>query len=120
MTPKFAAKLGLATRSNGYNSTKIDSSALKSHNGLRNAFFDLNSMDIEFDTKSFTWRSYTTAKALPTAKWIERIDKQKFAKAALDKNSETFVIYIAAFDIFKPAMPIPLFWAGQVVENNFA
>lgn len=34
------------------------------------------------------------------AKPVELINKHKFAKATLDKNSETFVIYIVALDAF--------------------
>ena len=42
--------------------------------------------------------SYTTAKAVPTIKRIELLDKKKFAKAALDKESETFVMYILSLE----------------------
>lgn len=40
-------------------------------------------------------RFYTTAKALPIIKRIKLIDKYQFVKVALDKNSETFIIYVA-------------------------
>ena len=42
--------------------------------------------------------SYTAAEALPTTKWVELIDKKKFAKAALDEESETFMVYVAALE----------------------
>ena len=58
----------------------------------------LSNADIQFDTKSFTWRSYSAAKALPTTRRVELINKHEFAKPALDKNSETFVIYVAALE----------------------
>ena len=45
------------------------------------------------------WRSYTTAKALPTIKRIELINKKEFTKMALDENSKTFVIYMALFNL---------------------
>ena len=32
-------------------------------------------------------------KTLPTTSQVELIDKKEFAKAALDKNLETFVVY---------------------------
>lgn len=35
------------------------------------------------------------AKALPIAKWVKLINKHKFAKAALDKNSKMFVMHVA-------------------------
>lgn len=59
-------------------------------------FLSLSNADINFDTKDFTWRSYTVAKVLFTTSWIELIDKREFAKAVLDQNSETFVIYVVA------------------------
>lgn len=34
------------------------------------------------------------------AKQVELINKHKFAKATLDKNSETFVVYVVALDTF--------------------
>lgn len=52
--------------------------------------------DINFDTKNLAWRSYTTEKALPTTSRIKLINKKEYAKAALDKNSEIFVVHIAA------------------------
>ena len=46
--------------------------------------------------KELTWKSWTTAKALPTTKRVKLINKKEFAKAALDKNFETFVVYVAS------------------------
>ena len=40
-------------------------------------------------------RSYTTAKALLTTQKIKLINKEKFAKAALDENIKTFVVHIS-------------------------
>ena len=59
-------------------------------------FLALSNTDIQFDTESFTWRSYSIAKALPTTRRVELIDKHDFIKGALDKNSEIFVVYVAA------------------------
>lgn len=36
------------------------------------------------------------AKALFTTNWVKFIDIKEFAKAALDVNSETFLVYVAA------------------------
>ena len=47
-------------------------------------FLALSNADIQFDTESFTWRSYSAAEALPTTRRIELINKHEFAKAALD------------------------------------
>ena len=65
---------------------------------LEMPFLALSNVDTQFDTESFTWRSYNAAKALPTTKIIELIDKHKFAKTALDENFETFVMYVAALE----------------------
>ena len=62
-------------------------------------FLTLNNADIQFVEKELTWRSYTTAKALPTTKRVKFIDKKEFAKAALDENSKTFVVYVTSFNL---------------------
>lgn len=49
--------------------------------------------------KEFTWKSYTTADVLLTTRRVELINKKEFTKAALDKNSETFVIYIVSLNL---------------------
>ena len=67
-------------------------------------FLALNNADIQFDTETFTWRSYSTAKVLPTARWVELMDKCKFAKVAMNENSEMFVMYILALELRKPAV----------------
>ena len=62
-------------------------------------FLALSNADIKFDTESFTWKSYSATKALLTTRQVELIDKHNFAKAALDENSETFVVHVAALGI---------------------
>ena len=62
-------------------------------------FFSLSNTNVQFIEKELTWTFYTTAKALPTTKWVELINKKEFAKVALDKKSETFVIYIASLNL---------------------
>ncbi len=63
---------------------------------LEIAFLSLDNANVKFtELRKLIWRSYTTAKALTTTSWVELINKREFAKAALDKNSETFVVYIA-------------------------
>ena len=68
------------------------------------SFLALSNADIQFDTKSFTWRLYNTAEALPTTRRVEHIDKHEFAKVALDENSEKFVVYITALETLEPAV----------------
>ena len=61
-------------------------------------FLTFSNADIQFVEKELTWRFYAAAKALPTTKRVELIDIRKFAKAALDEESETFLIYVAALE----------------------
>ena len=62
-------------------------------------FLTFSNADVQFKKKELIWRSYTIAKVLPTTMQVELIDKKEFAKAALDENFETFVVYIASFDL---------------------
>ena len=64
------------------------------------SFLSLSNANIEFaGLGKLTWRSYMAAEAIPTTNWVELINKKKFAKAALNENSETFVIYVAALEV---------------------
>ena len=62
-------------------------------------FLTFSNADVQFVEKKLTWRSYTTAEALPTTKRVELINKKEFAKAALDENSETFVVHVASLNL---------------------
>ena len=62
-------------------------------------FLIFRNVDVQFVEKKLTWRSYNTAEALPTTKRVELINKKKFAKAALDENSETFVVHVASLNL---------------------
>ncbi len=61
-------------------------------------FLTFSNVDIWFAEKELIWRSYTTAEALATTRWVNLIDKKEFAKAALDENSETFVVHVATLE----------------------
>ncbi len=62
-------------------------------------FLSLSNADVEFaELGKLTWRSYTAADTLPTTSRVKRIDKKEFAKAALDENSEIFVVYVATLE----------------------
>ena len=50
---------------------------------------------MSFSEKTLTWRTYTTNKALPTTKQVQIIHKKDFVIAALDANSETFIVHVA-------------------------
>ena len=59
-------------------------------------FLTLSNTNIKFAQKELTWRSYTTAEALPTTKRVEIIDRKEFAKAALDEHVEAFVVHVTS------------------------
>ena len=63
------------------------------------SFLILSNADILFVKKKLTWRSYITAEALSTIKWIKLIDKKKFAKEALNENVRAFMVYITSFSL---------------------
>ncbi len=70
------------------------------------SFLSFSNADFQFGAGELTWRSYTVAEALPTARRRGLIDKHEFAKAALGENSETFVVHVAALEAPEPAMSI--------------
>ena len=77
-------------------------------------FLTLSNADVLFSERELTWNSYTVDEALPTTKRIELIDKKEFAKAALDKESETFFVHVAALEAPLTGMPIHSSRASQV------
>ena len=81
-------------------------------------FLTLSNADIQFLKEQLTWRFYPAAEVLPTTKRIELIDKNKFVKAALDENSETFVVHVAALGAPLSDMTIHLSRAAQILNSN--
>lgn len=75
-------------------------------------FFSLSNINIQFNTRKFIQSLYIAAKTLNITQQIELINIKEFAKTALNKNSKTFVVYIAALKILK--IIIYLFQAMQV------
>ncbi len=74
-------------------------------------FLSLSNVNVEFaELGKLTWRTYIVAEALPTTSRVELINKREFAKAALDENSETFVVHVSALE----ATRIHLFSAAQI------
>ena len=69
-------------------------------------FLTFSNKNIWFAEKELTWRSYTSKEALPTTQRVELIDKKKFARMALDKESETFEVYVAALKVLLVGMTI--------------
>lgn len=63
---------------------------------LEMPFLFFSNADIEFaELAKLIWRFYNTAETLLITSQVELIDKKEFVKAALDKNSEIFAVYIA-------------------------
>lgn len=48
-----------------------------------------------------TWKFYTLVKVLPTIKKIQLIDKKEFAKGVLDREFQTFVMYVVVLESSK-------------------
>ena len=74
-------------------------------------FLSLNNANVKFaELEKLTWKTYIVTEALPTTSQVKLIGKKKFAKIALNKNSETFVVYISALEV----MAIYLSRAAQI------
>ena len=50
---------------------------------------------MSFGEEIFMWKTYTTNKALLTTKQVQIVDKKNFIIAALDVDSDMFVIHVA-------------------------
>lgn len=62
-------------------------------------FLIFSNADIPFSKQELIYSFYTTAKALTGIKKVELINKKEFIKTVFDKNSVTFVIYIAFLSV---------------------
>ena len=51
--------------------------------------------DVSFGESTLIWKSYITSKALSTTKRVQLIDPKEFVIAALDADSETFIVHVA-------------------------
>ena len=79
-------------------------------------FLTFSNTDIQFAKKELTWRSYTAVKASPTTKRVKLIHKKEFAKTALDRQSETFVVHIAALEALLIGMVIHPSQEAQILS----
>ena len=57
-------------------------------------FLTFSNANIQFAQKQLIQRSYITANAISTTKHVKIINRKEFAKAALDKHVEAFVLYM--------------------------
>ncbi len=66
---------------------------------LRIPFLAFSNIDIEFTKlEKLTLRSSITVKVLTTINRVKLIDKREFAKVALNKNLETFIMHISVLE----------------------
>ncbi len=62
------------------------------------SFFSLRNAKFQFGAGKLIWRLYIAVEALHTTRQVELIDKKEFAKAAMEKNFEIFVVHVAALE----------------------
>ena len=60
------------------------------------SFLTLSGADIDFLRSELRWKTYTTKEAFPTTRHVELVDKEEFSAAALNPESETFVVHVAS------------------------
>lgn len=70
------------------------------------SFLIFSNVNVSFLEVEFTWNSYIAAKTLPGTKWVELINKEKFAKTALNVESRIFVIYVVVLEALLLSMTI--------------
>ena len=62
-------------------------------------FLIFSNADVQFAKKELTWRIYTAKKALSITRQVEINNQKEFAKAALDKNIEAFMVYVSSLKL---------------------
>ena len=58
-------------------------------------FLKISNADVSFGEGTLTWKTYTTNEALPTTERVQIVDPKEFVIAALNVDSEMFVVYVA-------------------------
>ena len=58
-------------------------------------FLKISNADVAFGEGTLTWKSYITSEALPITERVQLVDPKEFVIAALDADSETFVVHVA-------------------------
>ena len=58
-------------------------------------FLKISNADVLFGKRTLMWRTYTTNKTLATTKQVQIVDLKEFVIAALDIDSEMFVVHVA-------------------------
>ncbi len=64
---------------------------------LEISYLSFSNANVKFvKSENLTWRSYTATEALSFTSSVKLINKKEFVQVALDKNSENFIVHIAA------------------------
>ena len=75
-------------------------------------FLKISNADMSFGERTLIWRTYTTNEALSTTKQVQIVDPKEFVIAALDVDSETFVVHVAIRE--REKMPVHFKKQAQV------
>ena len=81
------------------------------------SFLKFSNADVSFGEGILTWKSYTTSKVLPTTERVRLVNPKEFVIAALDANSETFIVYMAIRE--QEEMPVHMERQAQVAALLF-
>ena len=71
---------------------------------LEMPFLKIRNAIVSFGRGTLTWRTYTTNKALPRTKQVQIVNPKEFVIAALDVDSETFVVHVVIWK--REEMPV--------------
>lgn len=83
-------------------------------------FLAFGNTNVQFRAKKLTQNFNTTNEALPIAWQTKLINKYKFAKITLNKNSDTFVMYIIALETLEPIIYLlPNFYLNILTTPMF-
>ena len=69
-------------------------------------FLKISNANVAFGEGTLIWRSYTTNEALLTTERVQLADPKKFVIAALDADSETFIVHVAIWEQEEMAMDL--------------
>ena len=67
-------------------------------------FLKISNANVAFGEGILTWRSYITNKALQTTEQVQLVNPKEFVIAALDADSQTFVMHVAVWEQKEMAM----------------
>lgn len=67
-------------------------------------FLSFSNINIQYDFRKYTRKTYMTTKTTFIVRRVELIEKYEFVKAALHENFETFEVHIVALEILSGMM----------------